>query len=177
MTHHGTKAERAEWRRRAALSAAILAENWTDRRDKGRPTPERRRRGAFVLIDGDEAGVAIAVDAAATMLDQLRLAGLISDLQAQAGHDLAALIDRTQIGPPLRSCLDFAPRGHTGDRPPTHGELRDLAERAALIRITGAAGWALLRAVVLEQRAPTGTGNLGRLRAGLDAVAAFWRLD
>ena len=172
----GTKAQRAEARRRAALSAAVLAENWTDRNGKARPTPERRRRGAFVLQDGDEAGVTVAVDGAATLLDRLRMAKLISDVQCRAGLDLAALFDRTRQGTQMRSCLDFTPVGFDPEREPTHGELRDIAERAQLHRIIGAAPWALMRAVCLEQRGPRDLRHLRGLRIGLDKVVDFWRL-
>ena len=54
---------------------------------------------------------------------------------------------------------------------PAHGELRDLAEKRAPVRLVGPGGLGLLRAVVVvEMRAPTWPGNLGRLRAGMNRV-------
>lgn len=173
---HGTKAERAEARRRAAILAAVEVENWRDREGKARPTPERKRRGNLALHDGDDAGTRHAVDEGATLLDRLRIAALITDLQCQAGSTLAELLERTRLGSAPRSCLDFTPRGRDDERPSSHAELRDLAERAALRRITGAPVWDLLRATCDEDRGPTDRRGLEQLRGGLNRVAAYWRL-
>ena len=171
-----SKVRRVKARRRTELSAAVAAENWTDRDGKARPTAQRRRRGVFVLRDGDDAGVAIAVDMGATMLDQLLIATLITDVQCHAGHDLAALLERTRLGSTMKSCLDFTPVGYEGEREPTYGELRDVAERAQLQRACGLAIWALLRSVCQEQRGPGEMHNLRKLRAGRDVAVRFWSL-
>ena len=61
------------------MSAAVVLENWRDKDGKARPTPERPNRGSFILIDGDDAGVAIAIDTSVTTLDRLRQALLITE--------------------------------------------------------------------------------------------------
>lgn len=154
------------------LSAAAQAENWTDRDGKARPTPERRAKGAFVLRDGEDAGVTVAVDEACTELDRLRRRGILTDEQAQGGHDLAALLERTRLTAPGRSCLDISPVGFD-DSEPSHGELRDARERAELYLSCGVLTWRELRRVCHEGLAPR---SLIRLREGLDICARYWGL-
>jgi len=156
-------------------SAAVSAEIWADREGKARPTPERIAKGKFSLRDADDAGVTVAVDEASTPLDVLRIAGVITDIQCQAGHDFAAMMYRTRMVSPGRSCLDFSPVGHDGDNEPSHAELRDSQDRAKLFaKCDGPLVWAELRRVCFEHQP---TKHLPSLRSGLDLCAVYWGLQ
>ena len=155
------------------LSAAVTAENWDDRPESGksRPTPQRMAKGVFVLRDGEDAGVTVAVDENATMLDRLCADGVIEPAQRDGGLSLAALLHRTRLTKEGRSCLDFSPVGHDGGGEPTHAELRDSQERAEIYLACGVATFRELRSVCLEGHTPR---NINRLRSGLDICARFW---
>lgn len=169
---HAKKARQRERRRmKQDLSAAVAADIWQDRDGKARPTAERRQRGSWVLRDGEDAGVTIAVDEHAHVLDQMASKGIISSDQQQAGHDLAALMERTRLVAGGRSCLDFTPVGHEGDAEPTHSELRDAKERRDLYGKLGAGAWAQLRMVCHEGHWPD---RINDLRHGLDVAAKYW---
>lgn len=154
------------------VSAAVAAEIWDDREGKARPTPERRAKGAFVLRDGDDAGITVAVDECATMLDWLARSGIITQEQCAAGHSLAALLERTRLVSGSRSCLDFDVGGYDSSEP-THGELRDERERAILHERCGRGVWLELRRVCHEGQRPH---SPMRLSQGLTVCARFWRL-
>lgn len=157
--------------KRAEESAAIQANIWADREGKARPTPERLAKGDFVLRDGDDAGVTVAVDQEATELDKLRNAGAITPDQAQGGQDFAALLERTRLTSPGRSCLNFDPAGYDGDEAPSHTAERDARERAEIYLACGMATFAELRHVCCDLYPPR---NLIRLQAGLNICAKFW---
>lgn len=169
------QAKKARQRERRAgkhdLSAAVSADIWQDRDGKARPTSERRARGSWVLRDGEDAGVTIAVDEHAHVLDQMASKSIITSDQQQAGHDLAALMERTRLVAGGRSCLDFTPVGHEGDAEPTHSELRDAKERRDLYAKIGAGVWAQLRMVCHEGHWPD---RINDLRGGLDVAAKYW---
>lgn len=152
-------------------SAAVEANNWADREGKARPTPERLRKGDFVLRDGEDAGVTFAVDQSVTELDRLRKSGIITPDQSQGGHDFAALMDRTRLTSPGRSCLNFDPVGYDGDAAPSHTAERDTRERAEIYMACGVAAFAELRRVCCDHHAPS---NIIMLRRGLDTCAKFW---
>jgi len=170
-----SKAQKKAQRRADQISAARHAENWTDREGKARPTPERKAKGVFVLRDGDDAGVTVAVDECSTMLDQLRMHGIITDPQCQAGHDFAAMLNRMQMVSPGRSCLDFTPVGYDGDHEPTHAELRDKDDRIKIFaKCSGPWVWPELRRVCFENDKPR---DLKSLISGLDICAVYWGLQ
>lgn len=152
-------------------SAAVEAAIWDDREGKARPTPERRAKGDFVLRDGDDAGVTVAVDQNVTRLDSLRKRGIITQDQAQGGHDFAALIERTRLVKETRSCLNFDPVGYDGGDVENHGAERDERERAEIYLACGTITFAELRRVCCDQDAPR---SLIRLRAGLTLCEKFW---
>ncbi|MCJ8138592.1 hypothetical protein [Falsirhodobacter halotolerans] len=152
-------------------SAAVTADIWQDREGKARPTDERRARGAWVLRDGEEAGVTVAVDEHAHVLDQMLAKKLITADQCLAGHDFAALMERTRMVSAGRSCLDFTPVGYEGDNDPTHGELRDASERKVLYAQMGSWVWSEMRMVCHQGFWPD---RLDRLREGLDMAAKYW---
>lgn len=162
--------KRARQRAKREKSAAVAAEIWADRDGKRRPTEERRQKGAFVLRDGDDAGVTVAVDEAATCLDRLRIAGRITDEQCQGGQDYAALMERTRMISGGRSCIDFTPVGYDGGGS-DHAEARDSRDRAELYLACGMLTWAEMRRVCCDQHEPK---DMARLRAGLDICAKFW---
>jgi len=154
-------------------SRAIAAAQWEPRPDSGkdRPTPERIAKGAFKLVDGEDAGVTVAVDTAATTLDRMAANGIITPEQAQGGHDFAALLDRTRLVSQGRSCLNFEPVGHEDDSPPSHAELRDQAERREIYLACGMLTFAELRRVCCDGDKPR---DLARLKEGLDICVKFW---
>lgn len=163
--------QRENKRMRQEASAAVVADIWQDREGKARPTEERRRQGSWVLRDGEDAGVTVAVDEHAHVLDQLAAKGIIDSDQQQAGHDFAALLERTRLVAGGRSCLNMDPVGHEGDAEPTHGELRDAAERRDLNQRMGAWVWSEMRMVCHQGFWPE---RLDRLREGLDVAAKYW---
>lgn len=159
--------------RRAAkqeLSAAVSADNWEDRPDKARPTKQRRDKGAFVLRDGDDAGVTVAVDEAVTVLDRLCSSGQITTDQRQGGLDFAALMERTRLVGAGRSCLNFEPVGHEGDHDDWQTR-RDEQERQELYLACGMAVWAEMRRVCHEGKRPR---RIDHLRTGLGLCVKFW---
>lgn len=162
----GKKARRAK----QAQSIAVAADIWQARDGKDRPTDERRNKGAFVLRDTEDAGVTVAVDEQATMLDALHRKGIIDGDQLQAGVSLAMLLHRTRLGSPGRSCLDFSPVGYD-DSEPTHQELRDVQERAEIYLGVGMFTWAEMQRVCQEGQKPR---DVKRLRDGLDFCAQYW---
>jgi hypothetical protein len=165
------KAKRRSQRKAQEQSAAVSADNWDDRDGKARPTPERRAKGDWELRDGEDAGVTVAVDRRASMLDQLGHIGKITANQVQGGHDFAALMQRMQMVPAGRSCLDFSPVGFDAADEPTHAELRDAQDRTELYLACGMLTWAELRRVCVDGDAPR---SYDRLRAGLDLCVKFW---
>lgn len=168
------KGKRLRRAQRQQQAAAVAADIWQPRPDSGkdRPTPERRAKGAFVLRETEDAGVTFAVDTAATMLDRLTVRGLLSADQCQAGHDYAALMERTRLVSQGRSCLNFEPVGHDSDAEPTHGELRDIQERRELYLACGVLTWAVLQRTCVDQQMPA---DLIRLREGLDICVKMWK--
>lgn len=160
------KAKRAARKARKA-SVAVSAAIWDDREGKARPTAERRAKGAFVLRDGEDAGVTVAVDTAATVLDQLAIAGQITEDQRQAGIDLAMVLHRTRLGSQGRSCIDFSPVGYADDdAQETHQQQRDRQQRMQVYAAcNGPWVWPELYRVCGEDRP---VRHLESLRAGLD---------
>lgn len=159
--------EKREARKAKKTSVAVSAEIWDDRDGKARPTPERRAKGSFVLRDGEDAGVTVAVDECVTVLDALAKEGLITEDQRQGGHDLAMVLYRTRLGSQGRSCLDFTPSGHPDeDSPETHQEQRDRQQRAQVFAACrGPWVWPELYRVCGQNRPAQ---SLPSLRAGLD---------
>ena len=153
-----------------AQSAAIEADNWRDRDGKARPTPERKAKGQFRLIDGEDAGVTIAVDEESTILDKLRRADLITHDQCEAGHDFAALMMRTRLVSQGRSCLDFSPVGYDGDFEDEQS-IRDNETRTRIFaKCRGPWVWPELRRVCVEGR---NVSDLASLRDGLDICIKY----
>lgn len=157
-------------RKQKQTSIAVSADIWSPRDGKDRPTEERRSKGAFVLRDTEDAGVTVAVDEQATMLDALHRKGVIDGDQLQAGVSLAMLFHRTRLGAAGRSCLDFSPVGYD-DSEPSHQELRDAQERAEIYLGVGMFTWAELRRVCQEGQR---VRDAKRLRDGLDFCAQYW---
>ncbi len=169
VNQKGKKARRAQ---RKAQSIAAAADVWTDREGKARPTPERRMKGAFVLRDTEDAGVTVAVDEGATVLDRLASRGIITRAQCDGGHDFARLMERTRLTAKGRSCLDFSPVGYDSGNGNEWQEIRDNQDRDELYLGCGMATWAELRRVCCDDLPPR---SLDRLRAGLSLCEAFWR--
>ena len=154
-----------------ATSAAVTADIWQDREGKARPAEERRRQGSWVLRDGEDAGVTMAVDEHAHVLDQLAAKGIIDSDQCQAGHDFAMLMERTRLVAGGRSCLNMDPVGHEGDAEPTHSELREADERRDLNKRMGSWVWSEMRMVCHQGFWPD---RLDGLHEGLDVAAKYW---
>lgn len=158
--------------KRQEQSAAIAAAQWEARPESGkdRPTPERKTKGAFRLVDGEDAGVTVAVDMESTLLDRLASRRIITPEQAQGGHDFASLMERTRLVSQGRSCLNFEPVGHD-ESEPTHAELRDQQERREIYLACGSLTFAELRRTCCDERMPK---DILRLREGLDLCVKFW---
>lgn len=161
---------KAKRKRQSEASIAATADVWEDREGKARPTPERRAKGQFRLIDGDDAGVTVAVDQCATMLDWLSARHRITPEQHAAGIMLTGLLDRTRLGSRGRSCLDFSPVGHDGDEI-SEQAIRDEQERADVYLGVGMASWAELRRVCQDHEKPR---DIAKLHIGLDFCATYW---
>jgi len=168
----GDKAK-AKARRRAERSAAVEANRWDDREGKARPTPERRAKGGFVLIDGSEMGVAVAVDRLATALDRLAHMGQITAEQAEAGHDFAALLYRTRLTAAPRDSIDNTPRGWDGDddEAATHAQVRDWRERSQILAAIGRPAFSEMRRVCVDGHPPR---RISVLREALSYCAKIW---
>ena len=153
---------------------AVAANIWEDRPGKARPTPERMAHGAFQLRDTEDAGITVAVDTAATQLDRLAARGTITDEQAQAGHDLAAILYRTRLGSAGRSCLDMTPVGpDTDDAPETWQEKRDREQRTRIwLKCRGPFIWPELVRVCREDQPAR---KIDALRHGLDVCIAEFK--
>ena len=164
-----SKRLRQQRKREAERRAAI--EIWEDRDGKARPTPERRAKGAFRLVTGENAGLSVAVDDHATTLDRMRGEKLITPEQSQGGHDFAALMERTRLVSAGRSCIDFEPVGHEPLEEASAQEERDERDRRELYLACGMLTWAELRRVCVDGYWPR---DVERLRAGLDLCAQFW---
>ncbi|WRH62056.1 MAG: hypothetical protein RSE12_17040 [Fuscovulum sp.] len=158
--------------KKSQTSIAATADVWEDRDGKARPTAERRAKGMFRLVDGDDAGVTVAVDQCATMLDWLALRGMIDGDQAAAGLLLAGLLERTRLVGQGRSCLNFDPVGRDGDEISPQA-VEDERDRAEIYIGVGMAAWAELRRVCQDGQGPR---DLDKLRYGLDHCVKFWRI-
>lgn len=86
--------------------------NWDERDGESRPTPERIRRGAYVLVDAEDAGVRYAQDLAADPVAAAEMQGLLEPHHVDAFRQFEALARRMMGSPGQRSCLDFTPVGH-----------------------------------------------------------------
>lgn len=159
--------------RRQEKSAAVEADNWSDRDGKARPTPERRRHGVWELKDGDRAGDTVAVDRAGSTLDALREAKSISHEECEAGWDFAALMARTRLVSQGRSCLDFTPVGYDGDFEDDTAKADSALRAKIFAKCNGPWVWAELRRVCCEGKP---VSHLPSLQAGLQVcIKAFSR--
>ena len=173
--HEAAKQDRRKERRKQKQEdmARARAEIWEDRDGKARPTEHRRRHGAFRLRDTEDAGVTVAVDEQATILDKMEALGTITKRQCQAGH-MFNEVARAVIGSPSqRSCLDFSPVGHDGD---------DESPDA----IRAASEWRSLRACLTSGQRnqclrvcwqDLGPDSYHCMILGLNAVADFFKLE
>lgn len=160
--------KKARQEQRKERSLAVEADNWQPRDGKDRPTPERKAKGKFELIDGEDAGVTIAIDRQATVLDQLQAAGHLTPEQCEAGLDFAALMARTRLVSQGRSCLDFTPVGYEGDIEDEASKADEAARAKIFARCNGPWVWAELRRVCCENRP---VSHLASLQDGLDICA------
>ena len=148
-------------------------ENWTDREDKRRPTPQRIIKGVFSLRDGDDAGVTIAVDGASCVIDALATKGRITARQREAGHIFEDVV-RGAVGSPAgRSCVDFSPVGYEGDHD-DEDTIRAQKRWNSLRRMMRPQDRQECMAVCWQQQAPR---NLNRLTSALNVVADWAGLE
>lgn len=147
----------------------VRADNWQDREDNRRPTPERIIKGAFELRDSEDAGVRFAVDDAACILSQLRRLELITRRQEEAGF-IFERIARGRLGSPgQRSCLDWTPKGHEAEDD-TDDEIRAMREWRNLCTMMAQDTQRELLRVCWENTYPR---DPNRMRLGLD-ITADW---
>ncbi len=160
-------------KQREHLRIASAAEIWDDRDGKARPTPQRRLKGVFSLRDGDEAGVAVAVDGASCVIDWLAARGAITPRQREAGHGFEDAARGVLGSPAGRSCCDMTPVGHDGDgddEAAIHARRRWDSLRRMLIP----ADRRELEAVCWSRHRPV---SMDRLRRGLDATGDWMGLE
>lgn len=83
-------------------------------REPAAPTPERMARGDMREVRLEKGGDRVWVDAAASPLEAAYARGVLTEPQANAGRKLEALARRA-LRSGSRSCIDFSPRGESGD--------------------------------------------------------------
>ena len=150
---------------------------WEPRDGLDRPTHERRRRGAWVMVDGETAGESYAVDQQADQMSRLKARGQITARQAEAGYRYEELA-RAVMGSP--STKDSIANLHRvdGDRQdvsdePTPEEVANQREWRSLVTLLAMDTQRALLRTCWEQRRPSA---INRLRLGLDIAADFWRI-
>lgn len=100
------------------MTRASKIEQWTDKEGNRRPTPERRKRGAYRLVDGENAGERYAYDDCSTPLRHAHFhtPKKLTKTELEAGERFEALCRIVRGSPGPRSCLDWSPRGY-GETP------------------------------------------------------------
>jgi len=177
---YGTPEEASEARmgRRPRTAHIKRAEQWADQPGRARPTPERRRRGSYRLVDGEDAGIRVAIDERSTPLRDAYASGKLTPRQLDAGEKFEELYRIVMGSPGPRSCLDWSPRGHSESEP--EYAARAWAEWKALGRsIPSASAAVMVEVCCLHQ--PTGRrcpnrARWRRLCEGLDGAAEYWGL-
>lgn len=143
---------------------------WEERDGNARPTKERASKAGFELIDGEDAGVQYAETDCSDALGAMCAAGLITDLQRDAGRRFEAVKRGGCGSPSTRSCIDMTPVGHEAEED-TEEEVMAQAE------------WRSLRAhlPMLERKelervcwAHFPPRSHDRLRSGLDLCVALF---
>lgn len=140
------------------------SDNWQDRDDNRRPTPERLAKGTFELRDSEDAGQRFAVDTSGDTLGRLLASGHITPRQEEAGRCFERVARPVLGSPSQRSCLDFAPVGYDGDEP-TDDEIRAQREWRTWCTMFNYPTWLELIRVCWENELPR---NMATLRVGLD---------
>ena len=138
---------------------------------KDRPTPERRKKGEWVLLETEDAGIRHAKDVAAHPIDDLERRGVISGDQASAGRDFEALVRAATETDGVRdSCLTWQPKGYASD----DGNVEAVRDRRELYLFLGVVRDRMLRRVCVDH-VPPRPGQEGVLREALNEAERFFR--
>jgi len=138
---------------------------------KDRPTPERRMKGKWGLLDTEDAGVRHAKDFEAHPIDSLEHRGVISNQQASAGRDFEALYRAAIQTPQTRdSCLTWQPKGYESD----DGNFAAVEARRELYLFLGVARDRFLRRVCVDHQEPK-PRDIGILRECLNECVRFFK--
>lgn len=167
-------------RRPRAMRArrAEQIEQWADQPGRARPTPERRKRGGYRLVAGEDAGIRVAYDERSTPIRDAYASGKLTARQLDAGEKFEELYRVVMGSPGPRSCLDWSPRGHSESEP--EYAARAWAEWKALGRSMSSEVAAVMFKVCCMHE-PTRRRCESRKRwrmlcEGLDAAADYWGL-
>lgn len=138
---------------------------------KDRPTPERRKKGEWILLDTEDAGIRHAKDTAAHPIDDLERRGVISGDQASAGRDFEALVRAATETEAVRdSCLTWQPKGYASD----DGNVTAVRDRRELYLFLGVVRDRMLRRVCVDHEEPH-PHQVGLLREALNEAERFFR--
>ena len=154
-------------------------ENWEARPGIDRPTPERKSRGVFTMVDGDSAGESYAQDMSSCPLQRLQFDGHITKRQCEAGIYFEAIARKRMGGPSPKDCLMSLHRvdgGGWDEETPDEAIERDEESRAewrSLVTLIRYNVQSELMRVCWEQGS---LRSLPLLRSGLDIVADFYKI-
>lgn len=110
--------------------------------EKARPTPERRKRGAWQEIGGKAAVERYLRDVEAHLIDALEWRGIITQEQADAGRDFERLVRAATETPQARdSTTIWEPKGFEND----DGNVKAVRDRRELYLFLGVYRDRLLR--------------------------------
>jgi hypothetical protein len=150
-----TEVKRIKRRHRRAAKQTMeqeaRARSWEDREEQRRPTPERLRHGAWRLVDGEDAGVSVAVDGISHPLSWLEVRGCIDADQSAAAQQWMELHEAAGFLRKGKDCLTLnEPRGYdaTEGNPTASADYRELSGRLSFRQS------AALRAVMVESVMP-----------------------
>ena len=138
---------------------------------KDRPTPERRLKGKWGLLETEDAGVRHAKDFHAHPIDSLEHRGVISNAQASAGRDFEKLYRAANGTGGIRdSTTLWEPKGHEND----DGNVKAAEQRNELYLFLGVYRDKLLRRVCVHHSEPK-PSEVGALREALNEAERFFR--
>lgn len=150
---------------------------WEPREGLDRPTAERRNRGVFTMVDGENAGESYAQDMACDPVSALKEAGRLTPQQAEAAYRYEDLARAAMGSPSSKDSIAALHRvdcERSGeDYAPSPAEERTQKEWRDLVTMLNRRTQIELLNVCWEHK-PTRAINI--LRVGLDIVADFYKI-
>lgn len=144
---------------------------WADNpnEDRARPTPQRRKRGAFRLVRLEKNGPSAAIDVTAQPIMAALASGVITERQYDAAVRFEQLARQIRGPVGQRSCLDLEPVGHDESDGAEEAEREWGAIRKEL-------GFAVFQAVDAVAYHHDRIERVRLVRQGLDWLGDYWGL-